>query len=237
MSLLELRDISVHHGQLRAVHDFSLTLNNGERVAVIGANGAGKTTVLRAIAGTVPVSQGQILIDGVDITDTPAHRRVERGIGMVPEGRRLFRSLSLEENLLTGAYRKRSGPWDIDAVFGLFDWMKERRKESVSHLSGGQQQMVAIGRALMSNPRVVLIDELSLGLAPTIIRKIYAVIPKIIEGGSAVLFVEQDVSQALQTADRALCLLEGKTMLQGNTDELDRAEVEAAYFGAHGKGA
>lgn len=232
MSLLSLHDVDVHHGHLQAVHQFSLEVDAGEKVAVIGANGAGKTTLMRAVAGVLTLSNGRIEFDGEDITRLPAHRRVQLGIALVPEGRRLFKSLSLEENLLTGAYTRRSGPWSLDALYELFPWMQDRRRQPVIRLSGGEQQAVAIGRTLLTNPRLILIDELSLGLAPSIVKRIYAIVPRIVENGSAVLFVEQDVSQALKVADFALCLLEGKTMLAGRTAELSMSEVESAYFGS-----
>lgn len=229
--LLSVAQLSVYHGQLRAVTDFSLTLAGGQTVGVIGANGAGKTTLLRALAGALPVRSGTITLDGIDITHVPAHRRVEMGIASVPEGRRLFGSLSVRDNLLTGTYRTRSGPWTLEAIYELFDWMPSRAKQSSRLLSGGEQQAVAIGRALLSNPKVLLIDELSLGLAPVIVQKIYATLPHIIAGGCSVLLVEQDVSQAMAVADQVYCLLEGRTVLSGRPAELDRTAVEDAYFG------
>lgn len=231
MSLLEITGMDVHHGQLRAITDFSLLVEAGEKVAVIGANGAGKSTLLRAICGVIAPSKGRLVFDGNDITHLPAHKRVAAGVAMVPEGRRLFSSLSVEENLLTGTYCKRHGPWDVDAVYQLFPWMGARRKQSSTQLSGGEQQSVAIGRALMTNPRVLLIDELSLGLAPVIVQRIYEALPRIVSTGTAVLLVEQDVSQALKVSDHVHCLLEGRMMLSGAPAFLDLREVEAAYFG------
>ncbi|MFC4950184.1 ABC transporter ATP-binding protein [Pseudonocardia sp. GCM10023141] len=231
MSLLSIKNIDVHHGLLKAISDFSVEVDSGSMVAVIGANGAGKSTLMRAVAGVLPVTTGSIEIAGEDVTKLPAHARVHSGIALVPEGRRLFRSLSLEENLLTGAYRARPGPWNLDAVYDLFPWMPERRDQSSRLLSGGEQQAVAIGRALMSNPRVLLIDELSLGLAPIVVKQIYASLLEIVANGCAVLFVEQDVTQALAIADDALCLLEGRTVLAGTPAELNRHDVETAYFG------
>jgi branched-chain amino acid transport system ATP-binding protein len=230
-SLLEVTDLDVYHGQLRAVADFSLTLAAGSTVGVIGANGAGKTTLLRCLAGVLPAKSGRIVLDGTDITALAAHRRVELGIASVPEGRRLFGSLSLQDNLLTGRYRKRSGPWTLDAIYELFDWMPARAGQSSRQLSGGEQQAVAIGRALLANPRVLLIDELSLGLAPVVVKRIYATLPRIVAGGTAVLLVEQDVSQAMAVVDSVHCLLEGHTVLSGRPRDLDRGAVEDAYFG------
>lgn len=231
MTLLEVNGLSVYHGQLRAVSDFSLSLDAGRTVGVIGANGAGKTTLLRALAGVLPARTGTITLDGTDITRLPAHRRVALGIASVPEGRRLFGSLSLRDNLLTGTYRRRGGPWTLEAIYELFDWMPSRAKQSSGQLSGGEQQAVAIGRALLANPRVLLIDELSLGLAPVIVKKIYATLPRIVAGGSSVLLVEQDVAQAMSVVDHVYCLLEGHTVLAGRPAELDRTAVEDAYFG------
>jgi branched-chain amino acid transport system ATP-binding protein len=235
-ALLSVRGLSVHHGQLRAVADLDLDVAPGETVAVIGANGAGKSTLLAALAGTLRPSAGTIHYDGRDITGLPAHRRVAAGICLVPEGRRLFPSLTVEENLLTGTYCRRPGPWTVDAVMELFPWMRERRDQGAVQLSGGEQQAVAIGRALVGNPRLLLLDEVSLGLAPAIVQRIYGLLPQIVHGGgleqgTSVLLVEQDVSQALKVADRVHCLLEGRVALTGRPGELTAEQVEAAYFG------
>jgi branched-chain amino acid transport system ATP-binding protein len=231
MTLLDITDLDVHHGQLQAVTSFNVSVEPGRTEAVIGANGAGKTTLLRCVAGVLRPSAGRIVMDGEDVTALPAHRRVDRGIALVPEGRRLFKSLTVEENLLTGTYLKRTGPWTLEAVYALFEWMPDRRRQSSAQLSGGEQQAVAIGRALLTNPRVLLIDELSLGLAPVVVRRIYAALPQIVKNGCAVLLVEQDVSQALTVANKVHCLLEGRTMLAGAPGDLDVRDVEAAYFG------
>lgn len=231
MSLLELSDVTVHHGQLAAVSSLSLELAEGSTLAVIGANGAGKTTLLRTIAGTLKPTSGRIRFDGNDITAVPAHRRAADGIRLVPEGRRLFASLTVEENLQAGAYRKRQGPWDVAAVVTLFPWIGERRRQSATQLSGGEQQAVAIGRALMGNPRLLLLDEISLGLAPVVVGQLYQALPEIMAAGTTVLLVEQDVSQALRSADRVLCLLEGRTVLTGTPAELTPERIESAYFG------
>jgi branched-chain amino acid transport system ATP-binding protein len=231
MSLLEVEDLDVYHGQLQAVRGFNLSVTQGETIAVIGANGAGKSTLLRAITGAHIPARGRVLLDGNDVTRLPAHRRVAAGISLVPEGRRLFKSLTVEENLMTGTYRGRPGDWSVGAVMDLFPWMRERAKQNAASLSGGQQQAVAIGRALLTNPAVLLIDELSLGLAPSVVRQMYKILPGIAARGTAVLIVEQDVSQALAAADEVHCLLEGRTVLSGKPADLTPAQVEQAYFG------
>jgi len=229
--LLEVRDLVVHHGQLRALSGISLAVYPGEVYALIGANGAGKSTLLRTIAGLHRPTSGTISYDGRDVTGLRPEKRAGAGIVMVPEGRRLFPTLSLEDNLKVGASYARPGPWTIDRVLELFPWMKERRRQRASQMSGGEQQSVAIGRALVANPRLLLLDELSLGLAPVIVQRIYATLPQVLESGITVLLVEQDVSQALRAATHLQCLLEGHTTLQGTPAEVTREQVEAAYFG------
>jgi branched-chain amino acid transport system ATP-binding protein len=234
VTLIALEHVSVRHGQLTAVNDLSVRLVEGNTLAVIGANGAGKTTLLRTIAGTLSAAAGTITYDGQDITRMPAHRRAATGIRLVPEGRRLFGSLTVTENLLSGAYRRRSGPWDVDAVVELFPWIGQRRRQSARSLSGGEQQAVAIGRALMGNPRLLLLDEISLGLSPVAVGQLYAAMPKIMAAGTTVLLVEQDVSQALRIADEVLCLLEGRPVLSGEPASLTSEQIERAYFGLSG---
>jgi branched-chain amino acid transport system ATP-binding protein len=229
--LLEIRDLVVHHGQLRALSGVSLRVYPGEVYAIIGANGAGKSTLLRTIAGLHHPSAGSIVYDGRDVTGMRPEKRATAGICMVPEGRRLFPSLTLEENLKVGATYARSGPWTIQRVYDLFPWMKERRGQRTAQMSGGEQQSVAIGRALVANPRMLLLDELSLGLAPVIVQRIYGMLPQILASGVTVLLVEQDVSQALRVATHLQCLLEGNTTLEGRPSDVTAAEVEAAYFG------
>jgi branched-chain amino acid transport system ATP-binding protein len=229
--LLEARDLEVHHGQLRALQDVSLRVYPGEVYAIIGANGAGKSTLLRTIAGLHRPTTGTVLLDGTDVTRVRPDLRATQGIAMVPEGRRLFGSLSVEENLKVGATYARNGPWTIERVYELFGWMRERRHQRTAQLSGGEQQSVAIGRALVANPRVLLLDELSLGLAPVVVQRIYGMMPQILATGLTVLLVEQDVSQALRVASRVHCLLEGRTTLEGQPGELTPERVEAAYFG------
>ena len=229
--LLGVRGLTVHHGQLRAVTEVDLEVAAGETVAVIGANGAGKSTLLSALAGTLRPSAGTITFEGRDITGLPAHRRVSAGICLVPEGRRLFPSLTVEENLLTGGYRRRAGPWNVERVMELFPWMRERRGQTAARLSGGEQQAVAIGRALVANPGLLLLDEVSLGLAPAVVQRIYAQLPRILAEGTGILLVEQDVRQALRVADRVHCLLEGRVALSGRPADLTAQQVEHAYFG------
>jgi len=229
--ILEVRELTVHHGQLRALDHISLRVFPGEVYAIIGANGAGKSTLLRTIAGLHRPTDGAILYDGKDMTKVRPERRATGGIVMVPEGRRLFGSLTVEENLKVGATYARKGPWTIERVYELFAWMKDRRTQGAAQLSGGEQQSVAIGRALVANPRVLLLDELSLGLAPVVVQRIYGMLPQILATGLTVLLVEQDVSQALRVASHLQCLLEGRTTLEGKPSDVTAAEVEAAYFG------
>ena len=235
--LLEIRELTVHHGQLRALDAVSFQVYPGEVYAIIGANGAGKSTLLRTIAGLHRPSAGSVGYDGKDVTGVRPERRATAGIAMVPEGRRLFPSLTLEENLRVGATYARQGPWTIQRVYNLFSWMKDRRDQRTAQLSGGEQQAVAISRALVANPRVLLLDELSLGLAPVIVQRIYETLPEILASGITVLLVEQDVSQALRVASHIHCLLEGHTTLEGTPDQVTAAQVEAAYFGLTREGA
>jgi branched-chain amino acid transport system ATP-binding protein len=229
--ILEVRDLIVHHGQLRALDRISLRVFPGEVYAIIGANGAGKSTLLRTIAGLHRPTEGSVLLDGQDVTRVRPERRAARGIVMVPEGRRLFGSLSVEENLQVGATYARNGRWTIERVYELFGWMRDRRTQRTAQLSGGEQQAVAIGRALVANPRVLLLDELSLGLAPVVVQRIYGMLPQILATGLTVLLVEQDVSQALRVASHLQCLLEGHTTLEARPSDVTADQVEAAYFG------
>jgi len=229
--ILEVRDLTVHHGQLRALDAVSLRVLPGEVYAIIGANGAGKSTLLRTISGLHHPTTGTVVFDGHDVTALRPELRARQGIVMVPEGRRLFGSLSVEENLQVGATYARPGPWTIERVYELFDWMRERRAQRTAQLSGGEQQAVAIGRALVANPRVLLLDELSLGLAPVVVQRIYGMLPQIMGSGVTVLLVEQDVSQAMRVASHIHCLLEGRTTLEGRPADMTADQVEAAYFG------
>lgn len=225
-----MRELDCRYGLLQAVRGVSFELAPGETVALIGANGAGKTTLMRAIAGAHRQRGGSVVFDGVDVTRLPAHRRVDLGIALVPEGRRLFPGLTVEENLRVAAARRR-GPWKVDSVLEVFPLLRPRRRTAAVNLSGGEQQAVAIGRALMSNPRLLLLDELSLGLAPVVVDAVYRSLASILEGGATVLLVEQDLTRALDVAGRVICLLEGRVVLEGAAASLDRDRLVSAYFG------
>lgn len=231
-ALLEVRGLTAHYGDFQALFGVDLTLDPGETLAIIGANGAGKTTLMRAVTGIARVTAGTVSLEGRRIDTLPAPAILRAGIAMVPEGRRLFPSLSVEENLKVGAHaRTGSGFWTLTRVFDLFPVLAERRAQPATALSGGQQQMVAIGRALMSNPAVLLCDELSLGLAPVVIREIYAAFPTIREAGTAIVVVEQDIGQALKVATRVHCMMEGRITLSGRPADLGRDAIHDAYFG------
>jgi branched-chain amino acid transport system ATP-binding protein len=231
MSLLETRALTAHYGAFQALFGIDFEVAEGETVAIIGANGAGKSTLLGTIVGLLAAPPEAIRFAGAPIGGLPAHRIVARGIALVPEGRKLFPSLSIEENLLMGRQCGRAGPWRLDRVYGLFPRLAERRRMPATALSGGEQQMAAIGRALMANPRLLLCDELSLGLAPVVIRGIYAALPGIRAEGTTLVIVEQDIGQALAVADRVYCLQEGRITLSGRPQELTRAQIGLAYFG------
>ena len=229
--LLDVRAIDAFYGDFQALFGVSLRVEPGQVVAVIGANGAGKSTLLKTIAGLMAPRHGEIVFDGDRTAGAPAFAMVRRGIAMVPEGRRLFPSLSVEENLLIGGQAKRPGPWSLERIYALFPVLAERRRLPAPALSGGQQQMAAIARALMANPRLLLCDEISLGLAPIIVRDIYARLPEIVGEGISLIIVEQDIVQALQAAAQVYCLQEGRIALQGKAGELTREDISAAYFG------
>ena len=229
--LLDVRDLDAFYGDIQALFGVSMHVAAGEAVAVIGANGAGKSALLKSIAGALRSRPEAIVFDGAPIGGLPAHAVAARGISLVPEGRGLFPSLSVEENLLIGGQLKRAGPWSLLRVFELFPVLAERRKLPSTALSGGQQQMVAIGRALMSNPKLLLCDEISLGLAPIVVRDIYARLPAILAHGTSIVLVEQDIVQALKAAQRVYCLQEGRVALSGEAKALMREQIAAAYFG------
>ena len=229
--LLEVRALSAFYGDFQALFGVSLAVGRGEVVAVIGANCAGKSTLLKSIAGLMPGRRDTVLFDGAPIGDLPAQKVVARGIALVPEGRRLFPSLSVEENLLIGGQLRRPGPWSLERIFALFPALAERRHLPSTALSGGQQQMAALGRALMSNPRLLLCDEISLGLAPIVIRDIYVRLPAITAEGTSLVIVEQDIAQALAAASQVYCLQEGRVAFAGAARDATREAVAAAYFG------
>jgi branched-chain amino acid transport system ATP-binding protein len=232
MALLETHELIAFYGDFQALFGVSLNVEEGETIALIGANGAGKSTLLRAITGLLDCERDAIRFAGRGIGGEAPPSILDLGIAMVPEGRRLFSSLGVEENLRIGADRRRgSGHWNLETVYRLFPILKEKRRQSAETLSGGQQQMVAIGRALMSNPRLLLCDELSLGLAPVVVRGIYDTLPEIRRQGTALIIVEQDISRALSVADRVYCLMEGRVRLTGAPGELSHDDIHAAYFG------
>ncbi|HEY7649515.1 MAG TPA: ABC transporter ATP-binding protein [Methylomirabilota bacterium] len=229
--LLAVQNLDAFYGDFQALFGVTLDVAEGELVAVIGANGAGKTTFLRAVAGALPVARQAVQFAGRPVGGSPAHELAAAGIVLVPEGRRIFPSLSVEENLLIGAYRRRPGPWTVGRVFELFPVLAQRRRQPGVNLSGGEQQMLAIGRGLMANPGLLLVDEISLGLAPLVVRHLYEVLRAVTEQGTTTLVVEQDLSQVLRVAQRLYCFRKGTVSLRGRPGELPRAAIAAAYFG------
>jgi branched-chain amino acid transport system ATP-binding protein len=230
-ALLSIEGLSVFHGQFQAVAKVNLSVEAGEIVSIIGANGAGKSSLLRAIVGDVDRTEGAIRLDGVDIAGWPTAAIVANGVALVPEGRRLFSSLTVEENLHLGWEVGRRGEIGLDEVYSYFPVLRERRRQRAGQLSGGQQQMAALGRALLVSPRLLLCDEISLGLAPTIINDLYAIIPRIRDRGVGIVIVEQDITRALAVANRFYCLLEGRINLTGRPAETTNAIVAKHYFG------
>jgi branched-chain amino acid transport system ATP-binding protein len=228
VSLLEVSGLDVRHGLLQAVRGVSLSIEEGETIALVGANGAGKSTLLRTIAGAHRPAAGTVSFDGVDITSLPAHRRVGLGIGLVPEGRHLFLSLTVEENLRVAA---RPGYWTLEKVLEAFPLIEARRRSRAVNLSGGERQATAIGRTLMTNPKLLLLDEVSLGLAPVAVDALYESLRTVIAQGTTVLLVEQDLGRGMRVAKRVVCMLEGRLVLEGRSDELTREQVTDAYFG------
>ncbi|WP_299615074.1 ABC transporter ATP-binding protein [uncultured Tateyamaria sp.] len=229
--ILSLSKLDAHYGDFQALYGVDMDIHAGEVIAIIGANGAGKSTLMRSISGLLRNAPEQVRLNGEPIGTLRADEVAYRGLALVPEGRQLFPSLSVEENLMLGGKVGRPGPWSLNAVYDLFPVLKERRKQASTSLSGGQQQMVAIGRALMANPEVILFDEISLGLAPVIIKTIYDALPGIIGGGMTALVVEQDISKALEVSSRVFCLQEGRVSLSGKTGDVSRDQITAAYFG------
>ena len=230
-ALLQTSGLTAFYGDAQALFGIDFELAEAELVAVIGANGAGKSTFLKSLAGLVKAPREQVRFKGEAIAGLPPGEIVRRGIALVPEGRRLFASLSVEENLLMGGFAQRHGPWQLQRLYALFPILKDKRHQPSTSLSGGQQQMVAIGRALMANPTLLLCDELSLGLAPIVIKEIYAAMPAICSEGMTVVIVEQDVAMAKQVSQRIYCFQEGRVALQGRSDQLSREQISQAYFG------
>lgn len=229
--ILSLSGLTAHYGDFQALYGIDMDLAEGEVLAIIGANGAGKTTLLRSVSGLMTNAADQIRFRGQPIGALRADQIAALGIALVPEGRQLFPSLSVEENLLIGGRLHRKGPWSLRAVYDLFPILQDRRSQPSTSLSGGQQQMVAIGRALMANPDLILFDEISLGLAPVIIKTIYEALPGIVGGGMSAVIVEQDISKALSVSDRVYCLQEGRVTLEGASDSISREAISHAYFG------
>ncbi|MFK0166313.1 ABC transporter ATP-binding protein [Rhizobium sp. NPDC090279] len=231
MSILSIRNLDVRYGLLQAVRDVSFDLAKGEVLALVGANGAGKTTLLRSIAGAHLPAGGQILFDGENVTTVPSHRRIAKGVALVPEGRRLFSQMTVEENLMLGKSAGRRGEWTVERVFDAFPNLKPRRHAKTGHLSGGEQQATAIGRALMSNPDILLLDEVSLGLSPLVVDRVYQQLQSLLSSGTTIVLVEQDLARAMGVASRVICMLEGRIVLDRPANGVTREEVTQAYFG------
>jgi branched-chain amino acid transport system ATP-binding protein len=231
MTLLHVAQLDVRHGLLQAVRNISFEIAAGETLALVGANGAGKTTLLRAIAGAHKPVGGRIVFDGADVTGVPAYARLRTGIALVPEGRRLFAGMTVKENLsVAGAYGRR-GPWNLETVLEAFPLLRRRLNSRAGNLSGGEQQATAIGRALMTNPKLLLLDEVSLGLAPIAVEAVYRSLDVLIKGGATIILVEQDIGRALNVATRVACMLEGRIILEGHAKDMTREQVTEAYFG------
>ena len=229
--MLELRSVRAGYGTFQALFDVSLEVRAGEAVGVIGPNGAGKTTLMRVVSGMIRPTAGAISMEGVDLVTTPAHRIIELGMAHVPESRRLFASMTVEENLLLGRISGRPGEWNVERVLEMFPNLKPRRHAKAGHLSGGEQQATAIGRALMTNPEILLLDEVSLGLSPLVVDRVYASLQTLIDSGTTIVLVEQDLSRAMDVADRVLCMLEGRIVLERSKADVSRDEITQAYFG------
>jgi branched-chain amino acid transport system ATP-binding protein len=231
--ILAVDKLDVRHGLLRAVRGVSLSVAKGEIVAFVGANGAGKTTLFRAIAGAHRPTGGRVFFEGADITSMPDYGRVRQGIVLVPEGRRLFTQLSVVENLTLAGAVRRPGKWDLEAVLEVFPNLGRRLHSKAGNLSGGEQQATAIARALMTNPDIILLDEISLGLSPAAVGRVYDSLKTLIRTGTTILLVEQDLNRALSVADRVICMLEGKIAAQGRVSDMTREQITDAYFGLH----
>lgn len=234
--MLEVKNLSVSYGAIEAVKDISFTVNDGEIVSLIGANGAGKTTTLHTITGLVPAKSGSVMYNGVDLLKTHNNKIVTLGMAHIPEGRHVFTRMSVEENLEMGAFSLKDQSdlkKDLDMVYGLFPRLKERRNQKAGTLSGGEQQMLAMGRALMSHPKMILMDEPSMGLSPKLVKEIFSIIRKLHEQGITILLVEQNAKMALSIADRAYVLETGRITMEGDAKELlNNEQVRKAYLGA-----
>lgn len=231
MTLLSIKNLVACHGHLSAVRGVDLDVKQGEIIALIGANGAGKTTFLRTIAGAHRAASGSISFNGAPVTNLASHERVALGLALVPEGRKLFGEMTVEENLLLGRSVGRSGPWTPQRVMEVFPNLVKRRHFKTSTLSGGEQQATAIGRALVSNPELLILDEISLGLSPLVVDQVYGSLEKLLKSGTTIILVEQDLSRAMKVASRAICMLEGAIALDRPMGDLSRDEVTDAYFG------
>ncbi|SOC82646.1 branched-chain amino acid transport system ATP-binding protein [Ensifer adhaerens] len=231
MTLLSIENLDVRYGQFKAVRSVSLQVGAGEVVAMIGANGAGKTTLMRTLAGAIRPAGGRILFKDKDVTAMSAHERVKSGMVLVPEGRRLFARMTVEENLQLGGLVKRGGDWTVDRIFSIFPNLVKRRHAKTGTLSGGEQQATAIGRALMTNPDVIFFDEISLGLSPLVVDQVYASLVELLKSGVTVVLVEQDLKRAMAVAGRAICMLEGQVVLDRPMAQTTRDEITEAYFG------
>lgn len=229
--IIETENLRAFYGDAQALYGVDFFLNKGEVVSVIGANGSGKSTFMKSLTGLVRVEKESVQFNKNAIGGLSPGEIVKMGLALVPEGRRLFPSLTVEENLLMGGFAKRPGPWNLDRLYKMFPILKEKKNQPSTSLSGGQQQMVALGRALMSNPNVLLCDEISLGLAPVVIKEIYDSLPSIVSEGMSMVIVEQDVMVAQRVSQRVYCLQEGRVSLEGKSDELTREQISQAYFG------
>jgi branched-chain amino acid transport system ATP-binding protein len=229
--VLNVSGLEASYGDFQALFGIDLTVDEGECVALIGSNGAGKSTLLKSIAGLLKSRPQSVTFDGKAIGALPAPDIARLGIGLVPEGRRLFPSLNVEENLRMGAFSGRRGPWTLERIYDVFPVLRDKRNVPSHLLSGGQQQMAAIGRALMANPRLLMCDEISLGLAPAIAKDVYAALRRVRSEGLATIIVEQDIELARTMSDRAYCFTHGRVSLSGRSADLTRAQISAAYFG------
>lgn len=234
MALLEVKNLEIHYGLIKAIKDVSFEVNEGEIVVLIGANGAGKTTTMHAVSGLIPKFSGKVFYDGKDITDVPSHKLTYMGMAQVPEGRRIFQELSVKDNLVLGAYSRKSKSEIADSfkeVYAKFPILEERKNQVAGTLSGGEQQMLAMARALMSKPKIILMDEPSMGLSPLYVQRVFSFIKEIREQGTTILLVEQNAKQALSIADRAYVLETGNVTLSGRADELlENDAIKKAYL-------